>query len=138
MKQQPPWKRKVPNICSKVHNILNSNKNLPKEMWSTILNNHITACHRTKIACYVDGSKKQDGRSGAAFIFDDGFERSYRLFNNTSSSAAEYTAIELALNEISARKAVESVVIYTDSNELLKNIQEGTCPNRPERNEENN
>ena len=24
------------------------------------------------------------------------------------------------------------MVIYTDSNELLKNIQEGTCPNRPE------
>ena len=96
--KQPPWKRKVRNICSKVQDMLNSNKNLPKEMWSTILNNHITVCHQTKIACYADGSKKQDGRSGAAFIFDDGFERSYRLSNNTSSSAAEYTAIELALN----------------------------------------
>ena len=92
----------------------------------------MTLCHQTTITCYVDGSKKQDGRSGAAFIFDDSFGRAYRLSNNASSSAAKYTALEFALDEISVRKPVERIVIYTDSNELLKNLQEGSCSNRPE------
>jgi ribonuclease HI len=126
----PPWKNKVPKICTFLHDILKI-KNINKEQRVEIIEEHETHSHTPKYICYIDGSKREDGRSGAAFIFNDGTERNYRLSENASSTVAEYTALYQALLELSVRKNVISATIYTDSLELITNIQERESANYP-------
>jgi len=117
----PPWHFVKPNVSFSIHNQVNKKESLPNEQLNCALENIAIKWH-THLHIYTDGSKLDNGLTGAAFYIPKyKISKCYRT-SPVNIMTAELTAINLALDWIEDFSPV-SVVIFSDSMSALQAIK---------------
>ena len=117
----PPWHFVKPNVSFCIHDQVKKKESLPIQQLNCALEN-ISIKWNNHLKMYTDGSKLDDGLTGAAFYIPKfKISKGYRI-TLVNIMTAELTAIILALQWIEDYLSV-SVIILSDSMSALQAIK---------------